>query len=165
MEKDFSPTGSGEWSVGKITATLKEWAQDHKNRSSGSGSSLQRGSAFYSTENSDQEDEDKNDQKTSRKRSRQNNKNKSNKKQAIGCIACGLPRHTVKECWIAIPELRPDWHVVNKDRLKETNKKIDKTLSLKAKVNQLRQQAAKSAKSSEKQEKSVTFSDRITELN
>ena len=144
----IDPTGTGEWSVGKVASKLKDWSKDLKNRS---GSGLQRGTAFHTAEdNSDDEKPEKPRAKRPRKEQQDNN---PSKKQATNCSACGAPFHTLEKCWVAIPEIRPDYAKVSKERINQVNKTISQNPTLKAKVDKIRASAKKEA-----------IDNRITEL-
>ena len=46
--------------------------------------------------------------------------------------------HTLDRCWIAIPELKPDWAIIPEDKKKKANERMEVDPSLKRLVQALR---------------------------
>ena len=165
LRQNFSPIGSGDWNASKVTSLLMDWAKDIKNRPSyGSGSLIQRG-AFYTSDNDLSELDEQPEAKNNKRRSYNESSNKSsspssNKKRKMSakdCTVCGYGPHELKDCWILFPSKAPHNYKANPDKVKEVNKKLINNPTLKAKVEQIKKEV--------KQEKSVSFDDRVTELN
>ncbi|KAL1996469.1 hypothetical protein VTN49DRAFT_90 [Thermomyces lanuginosus] len=54
-----------------------------------------------------------------------------------GCQLCD-ENHTLDRCWIAIPELKPDWAIIPEDKKKKANERMEVDPSLKRLVQALR---------------------------
>ena len=68
-------------------------------------------------------------------------KEHSSKRPATECEACGQRYHSIKRCWIAISEIRPDDFTVPTARVNQLRMMLADNPALKAKVDEARQAA------------------------